>query len=102
MDHRQLYASGFSRLARSESVFVQNNHNWLWHLLNPSNILMILKSFVLFLPALLAGFGCVHLFWKNDHAGALALKVFLGIGLGLGITSCLYFLRLLLLPGQAG
>jgi dolichyl-phosphate-mannose-protein mannosyltransferase len=63
---------------------------------------MILKSFVLFLPALLAGFGCVHLFWKNDHAGALALKVFLGIGLGLGITSCLYFLRLLLLPGQAG
>jgi len=63
---------------------------------------MILKSFVVFLPALAAGFGFVHLFWKNDQLAALALKVFLGIGLGLGITSCLYFLRLLLFPGQGG
>jgi dolichyl-phosphate-mannose-protein mannosyltransferase len=63
---------------------------------------MILKSFVVFLPALIAGFGFVHLFWKNDHLAALALKVFLGIGLGLGITSCFYFLRLLLFPGQGG
>ena len=63
---------------------------------------MILKSFVVFLPALIAGFGFVHLFWKNDHLASLALKVFLGIGLGLGITSCLYFLRLLLFPGQGG
>jgi hypothetical protein len=63
---------------------------------------MILKSFVVFLPALIAGLGFVHLFWKNDQLAALALKVFLGIGLGLGITSCLYFLRLLLFPGQGG
>jgi hypothetical protein len=63
---------------------------------------MILKSFAVFLPALLAGFGFVHLFWKHDHATALALKVFLGIGAGLGLTSCLYFLRLLLFPGQGG
>ena len=63
---------------------------------------MILKSFLVFLPALIAGFGFVHLLWKNDHLAALALKAFLGIGIGLGITSCLYFLRLLLFPGQGG
>src|SRR5215212_5425998 len=63
---------------------------------------MILKSLIIFLPALIAGFGFVHLFWKSQSASALALKVFLGIGFGLGITSCLYFLRLLLFPGQGG
>jgi len=63
---------------------------------------MILKSFAVFLPALAAGFGLVHLIWKNDHGIALILKIFLGSGLGLGITSCLYFLRLLLFPGQGG
>ena len=63
---------------------------------------MILKSFAVFLPALIAGFGFVHLFWKSDRPAALALKVFLGIGLGLGITSSLYFLKLLLFPGQTG
>ena len=64
--------------------------------------MMIPKSFAVFLPALVAGFGFAHLFWKSDRPTALALKVFLGIGLGLGITSCLYFLRLLLFPGQGG
>ena len=63
---------------------------------------MILKSFAIFLPALVAGFGVAHLFWKSDHAAALALKIFLGIGLGLGVTSGLYFLKLLLFPGQGG
>jgi Dolichyl-phosphate-mannose-protein mannosyltransferase len=63
---------------------------------------MILKSFAVFFPALIAGFGFVHLFWKSDRPGVLALKFFLGIGFGLGITSNLYFLRLLLFSGQAG
>jgi len=63
---------------------------------------MILKSFIVFLPSLLAGFGFVHLLWKNDTLLALALKAFIGIGAGLGISSCLYFLRLLLLPAQGG
>ena len=63
---------------------------------------MILKSFAVFLPALIAGFGFVHLIWKNDHGIALALKIFLGAGLGIGTTSCFYFLRLLLFPGQGG
>lgn len=63
---------------------------------------MILKSFFVYLPAVLAGFGFVHLFWKRADTVALSLKVFLGIGIGLGLTSCLYFLRLLILPGQSG
>jgi hypothetical protein len=63
---------------------------------------MILKSFGVFLPALVAGFGFVHLIWKNKHVTALVLKIFLGAGLGLGTTSCFYFLRLLLFPGQGG
>jgi Dolichyl-phosphate-mannose-protein mannosyltransferase len=63
---------------------------------------MILQSFAIFVPAVVAGFGFVHLFWKSDRASAFALKIFLGIGLGLGITSCLYFLRLLIFPGQGG
>lgn len=63
---------------------------------------MILQSFAAFGLAVLAGFGLIHLVWKNDTFWALALKSFLGIGAGLGITSCLYFLRLLLFPGQGG
>ena len=63
---------------------------------------MILESFAIFLPALIAGSGLVHLLWKNDRLDALALKIFLGTGLGIGITSCFYFLRLLLFPGQEG
>jgi hypothetical protein len=63
---------------------------------------MILQSFAAFGLAVLAGFGLIHLVWKNDTFWALALKIFLGIGAGLGMTSCLYFLRLLLFPGQGG
>jgi hypothetical protein len=63
---------------------------------------MILKSFAVFFPALLAGFGFIHLLWKSDEISGFVLKIFLGVGLGLGITSCFYFLRLLLFPGQGG
>lgn len=63
---------------------------------------MILQSFLVYLPSLLAGVGLAHLLWKNDQPAALLVKVFSGIGLGLGITSCLYFLRLISLPGQGG
>jgi hypothetical protein len=64
---------------------------------------MILESFFTFLPALLAGFGLAHLLWKSSgNAWSLGLKFFLGVGLGLGITSCLYFFRLVIFPGQGG
>lgn len=63
---------------------------------------MIIKSFLVVLPSLIAGFIFVNLVWKNGEPAALGLKLSLGIGLGLGITSCLYFLHMLLLPGQGG
>jgi len=63
---------------------------------------MILQSFATFAPALIAGFGLIHLLWDDHRYAALSLKMFLGVGLGLGITSCLYFLRLLLFSGQGG
>ncbi len=63
---------------------------------------MILQSFAVYGLALLAGFGLMHLIWKTSSVWAFLLKIFLGAGLGLGLTSCLYFLRLLLLPGQSG
>lgn len=64
---------------------------------------MMWQSFIIFLPSILAGFGLVHLVWRSySNAWALALKFFLGVGLGLGITSCLYFFRLVLFPAQDG
>lgn len=64
---------------------------------------MILPSVLVYVPALLAGFGVVHLLWESrGSAWSLPLKAFLGIGLGLGLTSSLYFFRLLLFPGQGG
>jgi heme/copper-type cytochrome/quinol oxidase subunit 4 len=63
---------------------------------------MIIKSFLIVLPSLLAGFILINLFWKSLEPSALGLKVSIGIGLGVGITSCLYFLRMLLFHGQGG
>ncbi len=64
---------------------------------------MILNSLLVYLPAIFAGFGLIHLLWdERSNAWALPLKAFLGIGLGLGITSCIYFFRLILFPGQGG
>ncbi|RPI94597.1 MAG: hypothetical protein EHM40_06095 [Chloroflexi bacterium] len=63
---------------------------------------MILQSFAIFALAIAAGIGLIHLLWESNDPWALVLKIFLGIGAGLGITSCLYFVRLLLFPGQGG
>ena len=63
---------------------------------------MILQSFAIFGLALVAGIGLIHLIWDSKERWAVVLKVFLGTGAGLGIASCLYFLRLLLFPGQGG
>jgi len=64
---------------------------------------MILQSMLVFLPALLAGFGLAHLIWESRGSGwGIGLKLFIGVGLGMGITSCLYFFRLVLFPGQGG
>ena len=63
---------------------------------------MILESFSIFLLAWAAGVGMAHLAWRSLNPWSLPLKIFLGIGLGLGMTSCLYFLRLVFFPGQDG
>ena len=63
---------------------------------------MILESLSTFLLAWAAGVGVAHLAWRSLNPWSLPLKVFLGIGLGLGMTSCLYFLRLVFFPGQEG
>ena len=63
---------------------------------------MILESLSTFLLACAAGVGVAHLAWRSLNPWSLPLKIFLGIGLGLGMTSCLYFLRLVFFPGQEG
>ena len=63
---------------------------------------MILESFSIFLLAWASGVGMAHLAWRSLNPWSLPLKIFLGIGLGLGMTSCLYFLRLVFFPGQDG
>jgi hypothetical protein len=63
---------------------------------------MILQSFLTFVPAILAGVGLMHLLWRNDALSALALKVFVGAGAGIGLTSCFYFLKLLVFSSQGG
>lgn len=63
---------------------------------------MILQSLAVFTPAILAGVGLIQVLWRNQKPAALAVKLFLGTGLGIGLTSCLYFLRLLAAPGQGG
>jgi len=63
---------------------------------------MILESFSVFALAWAAGIGVAHVIWSSRDPWSILLKVFLGLGLGLGITSCLYFLRLVLIPGQGG
>lgn len=57
--------------------------------------------FVFLLPVLM-GILLAHLMWPTRRAEALLLKVFLGIGLGLGVSSLLYFLYLLGFAARRG
>jgi len=63
---------------------------------------MSLLSFAACLPACLLGGLILHLLWPGRDLPRLLLKAALGTGLGLGLASLLYFLRLRLLPGQGG
>ncbi len=63
---------------------------------------MIATALGIFLPGMLGGLLLAGLAWPARGWTALALKAVLGAGLGLGVTSALYFLRLLVLPGQGG
>ncbi|HEX2697264.1 MAG TPA: glycosyltransferase family 39 protein [Anaerolineales bacterium] len=60
---------------------------------------MILLIIIFLLPILTGGM-VVHLLWPERDYKILVFKAFLGIGVGLGISSLLYFLYLLLFAGQ--
>lgn len=55
---------------------------------------------VIFLLPILIGAMVVHLLWPERDFKILVFKAFLGIGVGLGLSSLLYFLYLFLLAGQ--
>jgi hypothetical protein len=61
---------------------------------------MTLLSFIIFLPAIFSGMLVIHLLWPERTMPAFPLKFSLGIGLGLGISSILYFLVLQIAPGR--
>ena len=57
-----------------------------------------LQSILIYIPAIAIGFLLVHLLWPERGLFALLFKFFLGIGAGLGLTSLLYFIILLVMP----
>ncbi len=63
---------------------------------------MTLLSVLAFLPSILAGILIVHLLWPERGWKALWVKVFLGIGLGLGEASLLDFIYMLLFSDESG
>ncbi len=54
---------------------------------------------LVFLFPVLAGGMIVHLLWPDREGRAMLLKAFLGIGVGLGLWSLLYFLYMLFFAG---
>ncbi|MBL8062773.1 MAG: glycosyltransferase family 39 protein [Anaerolineales bacterium] len=61
---------------------------------------MTLLSFITFIPTVILGTLIVHLIWPEKSLTAILLKFSLGTGLGLGISSILYFLVLQIAPGR--
>ncbi len=61
---------------------------------------MTILSFIVFLPAVLLGTLVVHLFWPDKFSPSILLKLSLGTGLGLGLSSILYFISLRVAPGR--
>jgi hypothetical protein len=53
-----------------------------------------------FIPALVSGALLTHILWPDRGFWALITKFFLGIGIGLGLRSLLYFIYLLVLPDR--
>lgn len=60
----------------------------------------MIQLFIVFLLAILTGGLLVHLLWPKKGLKILSFKIFLGVGIGLGIWSLLYFLYMLLFAGQ--
>lgn len=58
-----------------------------------------LESLGAFLPGIVSGILLVELLWEDRRLWAVLLKACLGAGLGLGLTSLLYFLYMLAFAG---
>ena len=54
--------------------------------------MLLILSFLLFLPKILFGFRVAHLIWRNPSSPAMFFKFFLGILLGMGLWSLGYYL----------
>lgn len=61
---------------------------------------MTIRSLFLLLPTVLSGGVLVHLIWPDKGFKSILLKIFLGVGIGLGLNSLLYFVYLLLSKRQ--
>lgn len=61
---------------------------------------MIAYSFALQLPYILIGIGFVFLLWPYSFRSNIILKSLLGVGVGAGLSSLLFFIRLLISPGN--
>ena len=59
-----------------------------------------MSAILVFMPAILNGMLLVHILWADRAFWSLGLKAFLGIGVGLGLRSLLYFIYLLILPAH--
>ncbi|MFH1185821.1 MAG: hypothetical protein V1755_12415 [Chloroflexota bacterium] len=59
-----------------------------------------MSAVLVFMPAVLSGMLLVQVLWPDRTFWNLAFKSFLGVGVGLGLRSLLYFLYLLILPAQ--
>src|SRR5574342_613678 len=56
---------------------------------------MTLQSLFTILPSVISGGVAAHLIWPDREVKSILLKLFLGIGFGLGINSILFFIFLL-------
>ncbi|HUI88578.1 MAG TPA: hypothetical protein VLX61_07605 [Anaerolineales bacterium] len=63
---------------------------------------MTFLSILIFLPSILAGILIVHLLWRERGWKAVWVKIFLGIGLGLGQASLLDFVYMLWFSNENG
>lgn len=61
---------------------------------------MTLLGFLTFIPTILLGTLIVHLIWTETSLPSMLLKLSLGTGFGLGVSSILYFLVLQVAPGR--
>lgn len=63
---------------------------------------MIILSFISLIIPLAIGYFITSSFWPEEDTGDFPVRVFLGGGLGFGITSCLFFIWLLIVGPSIG